>query len=146
METTSLADFKESVRRQGFEHKAVVTDEEMERARKLFESQEGVLDTPPDELRYMEGLLDLPYGYVEQFKILPQRGHERCACGRTPSALDVVSTALRRKVHDKALIRDTLIGFSNVIELSEDGRAAECFNCGRTLISRSYWTRKYMYA
>jgi hypothetical protein len=115
-------------------------------ARKSFDSEEGVVDTPADELRYIEGLLNLPLGHIDHFKIIPAKGSERCACGRTPSALDVVHTALRKRIHDKEIIRDALIGFSNLVELSENGRTAECFNCGRLIVSRSYWTHRYLYA
>lgn len=146
MERMSLVEFKERLRRQGFEQKAVVSDEEMELARESFNSQEGAIDTPAEELRYIEGLLNLPFGYIEQFKILPAKGSERCACGRIPSALDIVYTAVKKRIHDKDVIRDTLIGFSNLIELSENGRTAECFNCARLISSRGYWTRRYMYA
>jgi hypothetical protein len=115
-------------------------------ARKSFDYEEGVVDTPADELRYIEGLLNLPLGHIDHFKIIPAKGSERCACGRTPSALDVVHTALRKRIHDKEIIRDALIGFSNLVELSENGRTAECFNCGRLIVSRSYWTHRYLYA
>ena len=142
----SLMEFKESLRRQGFEQKAVISDQEMALAKKSFDSEEGVVDTPADELRYIEGLLNLPLGHIDQFKIIPEKGSERCACGRTPSALDVVHTALRKRIHDKEIIRDALIGFSNLVELSENGRAADCFNCGRLIVSRSYWTHRYLYA
>jgi hypothetical protein len=118
----------------------------MELATRAFDDQEGIVDTPTEELRYIEGLLNLPLGYVGQFRVVPAEGHEQCVCGRTPSALDIIYTALRKRIHDKELMRDTLIGFSNIIELSENGRTAECFNCSRLISSRSYWTRRYMYA
>ena len=146
MEQTSLATFKEGLRRKGFGQKAVISDEEMEAAQRAFEDEQGVLDTPADELRYIEGLLNLPLGFIDQFKIIPAAGHERCACGRTPSALDITYTAIKKRIHDKETIRDTVIGFSNLVELADDGRTGECFNCGRLIQSRGYWTRRYMYA
>jgi hypothetical protein len=146
MEQISLIAFKERLRRQGFEQKAVISDQEMALASESFDSEEGVTDTPTDELRYIEGLLDLPLGHIDHFKIILAKGSERCACGRTPSALDVVYTALKKRIHDRDIMRDALIGFSNLIELSENGRVAECFNCGRLIVSRSYWTSRYMYA
>jgi hypothetical protein len=146
MEQTSLATFKEGLRQKGFEQKAVISDEEMETARRTFEDEQGVLETPAGELRYIEGLLNLPLGFIDQFKIIPVAGYERCACGRTPSALDITYTAMNKRIHGKETIRDTLIGFSNIVELGEDGRTAECFNCGRPIRSRSYWTNRYMYA
>jgi hypothetical protein len=146
MEQTLLATFKEGLRRKGFEKKAVISDEEMEMATRAFADEEGVLDTPADELRYIEGLLNLPLGFIDQFKFIPAAGYERCACGRTPSALDITYTAMKRRIHDKETIRDILIGFSNLVELADDGRTGECFNCGRLIQSRGYWTRRYMYA
>ena len=145
MERMSLVELKERLHAQGFEQKAIVSDEEMELAQESFNSQEDVMDTPAEELRYIEGLPNLPFGHIEEFKILPAKGSESCACGRIPSALDVVYTALNKRIHDREVIRDTLIGFSNLIELSENGRTAECYNCG-LISSRSYWTRRYMYA
>lgn len=52
--------------------------------------------TPNEELRYIKGLLNLPFGYIEQFRAVPAEGHERCTCGRTPSALDIIYTALKK--------------------------------------------------
>jgi len=34
----------------------------------------------------------------------------------------IVQFALKKKVHDKSLIRDTLIGFQNVMEIAQNGR------------------------
>lgn len=146
MEPTSIANLKENLRRQGYGQRAVVPDHEMTRAQELLDSQPGIVETPAEELRYIEGLLGLPYGHLPRFRVLPAEGYERCACGRTPTALDLVQTAVRKRIHDRDLIRDTLIGFSNLIELAEDGRAAECLNCGRATLSASYWTHAYMYA
>jgi hypothetical protein len=146
MEQTALMAFKDGLRRKGFEQKAVVSDEEMEMATRAFNEQPGVLDTPTDELRYIEGLLNLPLRFIDQFKIIPVAGYEKCACGRTPSALDITYTAIQKRIHDKEMIRDTLIGFSNLVELADEGRTFECFNCGRPIRSSSYWTSGYMYA
>jgi hypothetical protein len=146
MEKTTLTDFKARLRAQGFEQKALVSDQEMELAIRAVEAEEGILDTPAEELRYIEGLLNLPLRHLDRFRILPAKGYGQCACGRTLSALDIVYTALTKRIHDKELMRDTLFGCPNMIEMSEDGRAAECFNCGRPVLSRGYWTRCYMYA
>jgi hypothetical protein len=146
MEPRSIAALKEHLLREGHGQRAVVSDHEMTRAQELLDSQPGIVDTPAEELRYIEGLLGLPYGHLPRFRVLPAEGYGRCACGRTLTALDLVHTALRKRIHDRELMRDTLIGFSNLIELAEDGRAAECFNCGRATLSSSYWTHAYMYA
>jgi hypothetical protein len=146
MSQASLTSFKEEMKSKGFVQKAVVSDEEMNLAKNIFDSQEGIVQTPAEELRYIEGLLRLPFGYINQFAIQFPKGQERCVCGRESSALDIVNTALKKRIHDEAVIRDTIIGLSNIIELSDDGRSAECFDCGRPIFSTSYRTRAYLYA
>jgi hypothetical protein len=145
-ERTALREFVDGLRARGFEARAVVSDEEMAVATEAFHGEEGVLDTPAEELRYIEGLLALPMGHIERFSIIPASGHDRCACGRVPSALDLVATALRRRIHDRDTVRETVLGLTNLVELADGGRAADCFSCGRRLVSRSYWTNRYMYA
>jgi hypothetical protein len=145
-ERTSLREFTERLRARGFEAKAIISDEEMAAATEAFHGEEGVLDTPADELRYIEGLLGLPMGHIGRFSIIPAAGYARCTCGRVPSALDLVATALRRRIHDRDTVRDTLLGLTNLVELADGGRAGECFSCGRRMISSSYWTHQYMYA
>jgi hypothetical protein len=146
MMNKAVNDLKMNLTEKGFTQKAIVSDKEMKEAIKILDSQKGVVSTPDTELRYIEGLFDLPLGYLHEFKVIPAEGSEKCDCGRVPNALDIVYTAHKRQIHDKSLIRDTLIGFSNLIELAESGRAGECFNCGRTIVMAGYWTRKYMYA
>jgi len=118
----------------------------MAQLRDALNAEAGVLSTPPDELRYIEGLAELPFGYLSEFKVIPAPGHAKCACGRTPSALEIVHSALRRRVHDKALIRDTLLGFQNILELAQNGRQGECIACGRPVVMAVYFARSYMYA
>ncbi len=130
----------------GFTQKAIVTDEQMTMLIEVFDLQKGVITTPSDELRYIEGLAELPFGYLSEFKVVPAPGHEKCTCGRIPSALEIVSMALRKKIHDKSLIRDTLIGFENLLEIAQNGRQGECVSCGRTMLMSGYRTRRYMYA
>lgn len=145
-ERISLHEFTDRLRARGFETKAIVSDEEMAAATKAFHGEKGVLETPAEELRYIEGLLNLPMGHIERFNIIPAAGHDRCVCGRVPSALDLVATALRRRIHDRETVRETVLGLTNLVELAEGGRAAECFSCGRQMVSSSYWTNAYMYA
>lgn len=118
----------------------------MRAAQELLDASPAALDTPPEELRYLEGLLNLPFGHLQRFRIIAAPGYERCACGRTPSALDITATATRRQIHGREMMRDTLIGFSNLFEMAEEGRLAECVSCGRAMLSSSYWTSAYMYA
>jgi hypothetical protein len=146
MEGISLSSFIANLREEGFRHKAMVSDEEMEVAYGLLNSLPVAQNTSGEELRYIEGLLHLPLQHLEYFRVIPEEGYSTCACGRVPSALDLVDTALRQRIHSRNLIRDTLIGFSNVIELSDDGRVADCIRCGRAVAMRIYYTRRYMYA
>jgi hypothetical protein len=145
-ERTTLRTFTEGLRSCGFGARAIVSDEEMAAATEAFRGERGVIDTPPEELRYIEGLLNLPMGHIERFSIIPAPGYAQCACGRVPSALDLVATALRRRIHDRDTVRDTLLGLTNLVELADGGRAADCVACGRAMLSSSYWTSRYMYA
>jgi hypothetical protein len=93
----------------------------MERASALATGDKRYKLTPPDELRYIEGLLDLPMGHMKEFGMIAAVGHESCLCGRIPSASDVVVTALKQGIHGKALVRDTLLGAQNIFEMSDAG-------------------------
>lgn len=146
MESRSLKKLVSQFEKEGYITKAIVTDEQMKRLVEAFNSEKGVISTPADELRYIEGLAELPIGYIREFKVIPSAGYEKCACGRTPSALEIVNTAFKRKIHDKSLIRDTLIGFENLLEIAKEGRQGECIACGRVVVMASYWTNAYMYA
>lgn len=142
----SLAKEISQLSQDGFSQKAIVSDEKMEMLSKAFNSQKGVVSTPPDELRYIEGLLELPFGYIKEFNVIPRSGRKSCKCGRILTALDIVYPAVKRRVHDKNLMRDTLIGFENLVEIAKDGRQGECVSCGRLAIMGGYWTHGYMYA
>ena len=146
MAKASLEKILAQFTKDGFSQKAIVTDEQMGKLIEAFDKQNGVISTPSDELRYIEGLVELPFSYLSEFKVIPAPGHEKCACGRIPSALEIVNTAVKRKIHDKSLIRDTLIGFENLLEIAQNGRQGECVSCGRAIIMGGYRTRRYMYA
>ncbi len=145
MTSKALNNLKKKFREKGFTQKAIISDKEMTEAIKILNAQKGVVTTPDKELRYIEGLFDLPLGYLHEFNVIPAKG-KKCICGRTPNALDIVYTALKKQIHDKSLIRDTLIGFNNLIEFAESGRTGECFHCGKPVVMASYWTNRYMYA
>ena len=144
----TVEELKRALRDDGFVTKAVLSDEEMRRATALVRDDERALETPPDELRYIEGLFSLPLGYIPSFVIVPQRGYEQCRCGRTPSALDIVHFAYAKHVHSRDLIRDTLLGYTNVFEIAEgEGRVAECYLCARPMVVARYTRHaSYMYA
>ena len=146
MAKASISSLLGQLKKDGFAQKAIVSHELMAELCAAFDLQKGVIDTAAEELRYIEGLAELPFRYLTEFKILPAPGRGKCTCGRTPSALEIVSTALRRKVHDKSLIRDTLIGFENLVEIAQAGRIGECVACGRPIPIAAYRKKDYMYA
>jgi len=142
----TLKKFKEKLRKDGYEKKAHLSDDEMGMLLQLLNKDKRALDTSDIELRYIEGLLHLPLGYINSFRVIPKPGFEKCNCGRSPSALDIVHYAYSRQLHNRELIRDTIIGFSNIFEFSDDGRIGECISCGRPVTMFSYWTNGYAYA
>ncbi|HEV7671764.1 MAG TPA: hypothetical protein VGS22_24855 [Thermoanaerobaculia bacterium] len=146
METLTLANLKTQYLKDGFEQRVLVSDAQMAQLLDALNAEPGVIATPPDELRYIEGLAELPFGYLSDFKVIPAPGYEKCACGRRPSALEIVHSALRRRIHDKGLIRDTLLGFQNIFEIAQNGRQGECIACGRAVVMAVYGRISYMYA
>ena len=138
---------KRHLKSKGYATKVVLDDKTMERASALATGDKRYKLTPPDELRYIEGLLDLPMGHMKEFGMIAAAGHETCLCGRIPSALDVVVTALKQGIHGKALVRDTLHGAQNIFEMSDAGRDASCVSCGRLITAAVYhYKRSYLYA
>jgi hypothetical protein len=139
--------FKSYVKSKGYTTKVILDDKTMERVAALVTSDKRYILTPEPELRYLEGLLELPLGTMKEFGTVPAKGHEKCGCGRVPSALDIVVTALKRGVHGKALVRDTVLGLENVFEIAESGRDAMCIGCGRLVQAvRYHYKRPYLYA
>ena len=126
--------------------KLVLSEEDMVRLIEQLDKDKRAIDTPQEELRYIEGLFNLPLGFIESFKVIPEPGLEQCECGRVPNALDIVYSAFSKQIHSRELIRDTLIGVTNVFEVAKDGRTGECLSCGRSIVMFSYWKKGYMYA
>jgi hypothetical protein len=145
MSWKSLDDLKIQLKKSGSK-KAILSDDDMARAISLLDKDGRAMETPPDELRYMEGLFNLPIEFIKSFKIIPKPGFEKCTCGRVPSALDIVYFAFSKQIHSRDLIRDTLLGISNILEISEEGRTGECLRCGRPLLAAVYWKKGYGYA
>jgi hypothetical protein len=138
---------KRDLRSGGYVTKVVLDDDTMEWASALVVADKGYRLTPPDELRYMEGLLDLPIGYMKEFGFIPSEGFEVCTCGRTPSALDVVVTALKQGIHRRELVRDTILGLEKIFEMSDMGRDAACVSCGRIIkVGVYHYKGSYLYA
>lgn len=146
MQPSAINDIKLEMRGRGFATKAFVDDELFARIVGLLDDQPERIDTPPDELRFIEGRLDLPMGHLEHFRITAADGRTTCDCGRTTTALDIVSTALVNRTHPFDLMRDALLGFRNILEFADKGRQGDCYACGRAVLASSYWTHGYMYA
>jgi hypothetical protein len=146
MTFASLEDLKTQLIASGFEHRAHLSDDDMNRAHELIEQDPGLIRTPEQELRYIEGMLGLPFGYITNFNVVAAPGYEKCSCGRVPSALEVVYFACTKQVHTKDLIRDTIISLKNTFEIATTGRAAECIQCGRKVVLEHYHMRRgYLY-
>lgn len=146
MDWQAVDEFKETLRRSGFGVRAVLSDEEMSKLQRTLEAHSNTIAASSEELRFIEGLYNLPLGHLEYFKVIPKPGYEQCQCGRVPTALDIVHYTWRNKIHDRELVRDTLLGVVNVFEFAENGRKAECYRCGRTVVMAGYFKQGYAYA
>jgi hypothetical protein len=94
----------------GYNAKVILDDSAMERVSRLVTTDERYQLTAQDALQYIEGLLDLPLGFMNELGFIPSDESHICVCGRTPSALDVGHTALSQGIHAKPSIRDTFLG------------------------------------
>jgi hypothetical protein len=148
MEFDSLKSLIRQLLAAGFVHVAYLDIADMVKVEAIVKSDPRAIKTPDQELRYIEGLFELPFGYITDFRVIPMPGSERCQCGRVPTALDVVSYAHRKAIHPKSLIRDTLIGLRPTVELGANGRVCDCIKCGRPITMESYWMaqHKYLYS
>jgi hypothetical protein len=126
--------------------KMVISPERMERVRAEFRQLPGLRATPESDLRYIEGLLDLPHGTVKHFYCIPDASSATCACGREPNAAEVIAHALRNGVHSRQIVRDAVIGVQPIFERSDGGREAACLRCSRRIKLLGYLGEDYIYA
>jgi hypothetical protein len=56
-----LHDLKSHLKGKGFKTKVILDDDTMEAASNIVRADKAYTLTPPDELRYIEGLLNLPF-------------------------------------------------------------------------------------
>jgi Family of unknown function (DUF6338) len=141
----AVTELKDRYRATGARAGVRLSDAEFAEVTAALDASGRSVDTPPDELRYLEGMLGLPLNSIGEFLVIPAAGSEQCACGRMPTALDLVETAIRDKVHDRSLIRETVIGTRNTFEFADGGRLAACHQCGRELRFVAYWKQGYAY-
>ncbi|HVO16348.1 MAG TPA: hypothetical protein VMV26_14110 [Alphaproteobacteria bacterium] len=87
--------FKSDLAKAGFSSKAILDEKQLARLVSELEKDPLVSSTPDTELRYIEGLLRLPLEFIEFFSVIPKSGCEKCKCGREPSALEVISYAIK---------------------------------------------------
>lgn len=143
----TISELKAYLQTKGYTTKVILDEAAIERVSSLVTADERYQLTPPDELRYMEGILDLPLGIMEEFGFIPSDESRTCVCGRKPSALDVVHTALAQGIHGKSLIRDTILGPGKIFEMASDGRDFACLSCGNRMTMKVYhYKRRYLYA
>jgi hypothetical protein len=65
-EWRSLDEVKRYLRRAGFTQKAILSDAEMERVGNLVRTDPRAIETPDEELRYIEGLFGVPLGSIPE--------------------------------------------------------------------------------
>jgi hypothetical protein len=126
--------------------KMVIDDARMWRVREEVSSNKNLRSTPDGDLRFIEGLLDIPYGHIREFSCVPDAASQTCVCGRQPNAADVVAFAVRRNIHARQTIRDALLGLENIYEPSADGREAACLKCSHKIRMMIYFGQNYVYA
>lgn len=142
----TLEECKAQLKQKGFAGKVLLSDQDMAALLALVTADPRYKLTPADDLRYMEGLLELPKGFVREFGFVPAADSETCTCGREPNALDLVHTALQEGVHSRQLVRDAIIGLSNIFEMADGGRKGSCIACGRSFVLERYTRhRPYLY-
>ncbi|HUJ46428.1 MAG TPA: hypothetical protein VLV55_04795 [Rhizomicrobium sp.] len=126
-------------------HKMIIPRDRMDRAVAEANAMPGVRHTPPADLRFIEGIADLPYESVTFFHCIPDAQSVVCKCGREPNAADIVAYALRQNLHSRQTVRDAIIGVQCIFEAAQNGRQAPCLRCARRIMLSGYWRQEYMY-
>jgi hypothetical protein len=126
-------------------HKMIISRARMDRALAEASGWQGVRETPPADLRFIEGIADLPYESVTFFHCIPHPQSITCQCGREPNAADIVAYALRQNIHSRQTVRDATAGLQCIFEVSRGGREAPCLRCSRRIMMLAYWRQEYFY-
>jgi hypothetical protein len=146
MESQSMSEI-EQLRNEAsaYMHKMVIPRARMDRALAEANRLPGVRETPPADLRFIEGIADLPYESVTFFHCIPDAKSIVCPCGREPNAADIVAYALRQNLHSRQTVRDAIAGLQCIFEVARGGREAPCLRCARRIMLHGYWRQEYMY-
>jgi hypothetical protein len=87
------------------------------------------VETPQEDVRIVEELLDIPRGTLSPLFVSLREGSESCTnCGRRFSLLDQVSTGLT--VHGKQFIKDIITGTYGYVLNSNPPQMHNCYGCG----------------
>jgi hypothetical protein len=91
-----------------------------------------VVETPEEDARIIEQLLDLPKGSADKSIVKVVEASKDCAsCGRHYSFLDQVSTGL--SAHSKQFMKDLFIGrHGYVFNNPTQPQVHNCYKCGKT--------------
>ncbi|KAI1276479.1 hypothetical protein F5Y07DRAFT_408408 [Xylaria sp. FL0933] len=131
----------------GVNPKKIVTKEQFDAkiAELRKDSPDHVLlpETPADDARLMEELLEIEKGTLPNFSCRFVKGAESChKCGRHYSILDMAKTGLR--FHSKQFLNDTIFGkhggyvYNNVVQFHF------CYDCGeKAVAAMAYWCPIY---
>lgn len=94
------------------------------------ESEQGMVtvETPAEEMRMIEELLEAPLGFFSVPYVVRTRLESCPNCSRRNTFLDVVKTALA--VHTAEFLRDVFAGKHGHIVNSAPSQRCECFDCG----------------
>ena len=93
--------------------------------------EETVVFTPEEDIRIVEGLLDMEPGSLQpNHSMTFIKGFEQCGCGRKFSWLDIINTALL--THPPAMMRNALSGNMGYI-IAETVPAIFCSCCNEKL-------------
>jgi hypothetical protein len=143
---SEVLQFRADLLSSGYKTKAYVEEAKLARLTSALRANPDSISTPPEELRYMEGIIGLPLNHFEFFCVIPKDGDGHCSCGRRMSVLDITMHAIRAGIHSREMMRDALSGAQNIFEIAQDGRKGECLSCGRPVETASYFGKSYIYA
>jgi len=136
-----------STQKKEVDPKKIVSKEEFEKLEaKLLKEGEGevLVSTPPEDVKTIEQMLDLPEGFENTYSMKFDQGTETCKnCGRHFNFLDLVKTGFG--THDKEFMKDVILGKYGHILNPNKPMLHNCYDCGTPAIaaSSSYHCKNY---